>query len=403
MVIWIIAVVMVSVALAILLPPLFRQPKEGDVDRRAQNIAIAKEQLAQLEQDLADEKLAREEYEVAKEELEQALASNLEASVDAGVEVVDSPKSKMGLLMVGLFVPLFALGMYAVVGSPEMAGGKPPVAQAKSGSDKVDVEAMLATLRGKLEENPDNLKGWLMLGRSYMVMERFPLAVEAYKKANALSPDQPEIMLPLADAVAMTNGGRLQGEAKALIDRVLELEPENAMGLWLSGMASRQANDNDAALAAWQKLYGLLPAGSADQEEVGRLIAELGGDTPAVAAKSPAAGAGGITVTVGVPDEIRAQVKDTDLVFIYAKAMQGPPMPLAAVRKQVKDLPITITLDDSMAMMPQMKLSGFDRVKVGARISKGGGPIAQSGDVFAEQQNVQAGDKVELSIRQLVP
>ncbi|MGV6858698.1 MAG: c-type cytochrome biogenesis protein CcmI [bacterium] len=403
MIIWIIAAAMVGVALVILLAPMLRKASGADIDRQAQNIAIAREQLAALEQDLAEGRLERAEYEVSKNELEQALASNLEASVDAGVILADRPKSKLGVLMVGVFVPLFSIGMYAIVGNPEMASADgAPQPRAEAGKQDVDVEAMLATLKSKLEEKPDNLKGWLMLGRSYMVLERYPLAVDAYARADELSPNQPEIMLPLADALAMQSNGQLQGEPERLIRKVLEIDPENEMGLWLSGMAAKQSGDDKSALAAWQKLYAKLPPGSPDQEEVGRLVAELGG-TPVSGQTSVASAAEGITVTVDLPEAEKVKVKDDELVFVYAKAMQGPPMPLAAVRKQVRDLPVTLILDDSMAMMPQMKLSGFDRVKVGARVSRSGGPIAQSGDLFAEQENVQAGDKVELTINKTVP
>ncbi len=371
MLIWVFAIVLIGVALVFVLSPLLKKSRVDNVDREAQNILIAREQLAALEQGLADATIDVAVYEVAKHELEQSLASDL-ATVDSDVvEIKDTARSKLGVGVVAVFLPLFTLGMYMMIGSPHLIGsGVDPRSQASIAADPAEVDRILVELRAKLEEgdDPENLTGWLMLGRSYMSLERYSEAVEAYSKAHDMAPGEAKIMLPLADALAMQNNGYLEGEARELVQQVLENDPNNEMALWLEGMAAREANDYQAALTAWERLHGLLPEGSEDKKEVARLMEAIGGGiepTVEPQERQSAEKGVGITVKVDLADALKALVDPEDTVFIYAKAMQGPPMPLAAVKKQVKDLPVTLLLDDSRAMMPQMKLSGFDKVMVG--------------------------------------
>ena len=284
---------------------------------------------------------------------------------------------------------------------------------------------MVGTLEEKLKKEPNNLKGWVMLGRTYMVLNRHADAAKAYESANKLEAGNPDILLPMADALATANQGVLTGRPEELVKQALQKDPENMMGLWLAGMAAEQRSANAEAIAHWKKLDAMMDPASADSKEIRALIVRAGGtveSAPAApASKAPAAvtqapsiepqqavadtkqiATQAITVKVSLSEALRAKVSPDNTVFIYAKAVTGPPMPLAAVRKQVKDLPLEIKLDDSMAMMPQMKLSGFEEVKVGARVSLSGTPQAQTGDLFAEQSPVKAGDSIQLEINQVV-
>jgi cytochrome c-type biogenesis protein CcmH len=221
-------------------------------------------------------------------------------------------------------------------------------------------------------------------------------------------------MLSLADALAMENNGEIAGRPTQLINNALKIEPDNLTALWLGGMAARQQKNYVVAIERWQKVIPLIKEPT-EITEVRSLIDEamqkLSPDekkhlSKLVGAKSELlntkAGVTGITVTISLSDEMKLVAKPTDTVFIYAKAMSGPPMPLAALKKQVKDLPFTATLDDSMAMMPTMKLSAHSTVKVGARVSMSGQPIAQNGDLFTEKKSVKLGDNVELVIDSIV-
>jgi len=260
-----------------------------------------------------------------------------------------------------------------------------------------------------------------MLGRSYMVLKRFPDAVRAYEKAYKQMPDSVDIMLSLADSLAMKNGGNISGRPVELVNKALKIDPENLTALWLGGMAARQNKDYVTAIQRWTKVMGIIKD-PAERKEVRSLIVEaesmlspeqrdrvknalasiapVADKKPEITNQSAMTGAS-ITVSVSLSDAFKDKVKPTDLVFIYAKAMSGPPMPLAAAKMQVKDLPVKVVLNDSMAMIPSMKLSGHAEVVVGARVSKSGRPISQPGDLYAEKQGVKLGSQLDVKIDQV--
>ena len=270
-----------------------------------------------------------------------------------------------------------------------------------------DIDAMVAQLEEKLKTEPENPTGWFMLGRSYMVMKRFPDAATAFEEAHKQNPQDADTKLSLADALAMTNGGKMAGRPAQLVDEALALSPENPKALWLAGMAAREINMNQQAISYWQRLLPLLASDPKSSEEVKSLILQAGGtiptSDPTSTASTPIADTDGVRALVSISAELLSNTSPDDLVFVYAKAVQGPPMPLAAARRQVRELPLDITLDDSMGMMPQLKMSDHTQWIVGARISKSGQPIAASGDLYAESGPVGPGDRVELLINQIVP
>ncbi len=416
---WITIAIMLLVALAIVLPPLLRKMEGIEDDRREQNISIAKMQLAELEQEYKEGRIEKIAYESSKAELEQALYDDLQ-DTEENRDSKSALSKNTVIIAVGLFVPIMAVGLYAALGTPEALHESSLLRGAdlnmKHDQQVAMIDKMVGSLEAKLQKEPNNLKGWIMLGRSYTVLNRPADAVKAYEFANKLDVNNPAVLLPLADSIATTKQGDLRGRPEELIQQALEVDPKNIMGLWLAGMAAKQRSANDEAIRYWTELEGLLEPNSPDRKEVRALIASVGGtlkpmpETPAAtppkntpAETQTAASIGqAITVKVSLSDAMKAKVKPDMTVFIYAKALSGSPMPLAVAKKQVKDLPLEIQLDDSMAMMPQMKLSNFPQVKVGARISQSGTPMPQAGDLFAEQSPVKAGDRVELEINQFV-
>lgn len=405
---WIIAIAMLAVALAFVVLPLLKKPQTEASRRREQNIQIAREQLAELEAEFKAGSIEQDVYTQSREELELALHESLSGLGETGLEA-DARRPWFGLVVAGLFVPACSLGLYMMLGSPDMAlaptnKAQQAVANARQGkATQTDVDTMVTTLREKLEAQPENLTGWMMLGRSYMVMQRFDDAVYSYGKAQGLAPEDPQVLLPLADATAMTQGGRLAGKPLELVSKVLELEPENTMGLWLAGMAATQDNDQNSAIQYWSKLEKLLPPGSDDRIEVRRMLSDLGAKPSAEPQAPQAVGAAGsaISVEVALDATLASLASPEDVVFVYAKAITGPPMPLAAVKYRVSDLPVKVSLGDAQAMMPQMKLSGHKQVTVGARVSKSGQPVAAAGDLFAEKSPVDLGASVVLTINQV--
>jgi len=205
-------------------------------------------------------------------------------------------------------------------------------------------------------------------------------------------PNEPGILFALADAMAMRNDGDLQGEPEALVQRGLKMAPRFPNGLWLAGMAAQQRQDFATAHRYWSLLLPLVEDNPQSAQEVRSLLAMLEERVPELASESAAAAPAGrrLTLAVDISDELRARAAPDNTVFVYARAMQGPPMPLAVKRLRLADLPATLTLGDGDAMMPSMKLSSFDRVIVGARVSASGNPIAQSGDFYTELESVDS-------------
>lgn len=422
---WILAIGSLLVALAILAPTLLRRPvSEADYTTEI-DISIARERMAEVVREYEKGELSEEEFSQAKRDLEIALAQDI-----GGKETIEplrgqsEKSSRLALLAIVITLPALTLGLYQHLGSPELISPANADQQASSnqkshGSNAPDgmpsVEEMVAKLEAKLASEPENTEGWFMLGRTYMALNNYAGAVRAYEKLNTQIPNDPKIMLPLADATAMVNGGRLRGRPAELVLAALKMVPNNPTALWLAGSASSEVGDSEAAIGYWQRAKIVLISQPGLQSELTNLIAgeqqKLGHPVakalpliePAPMAPVSQATAPGLTVHVALAPELADKVSGEDTVFIYAKATSGPPMPLAVSRQRVKDLPITVTLDDSMAMMPQLKLSNFDQVNVGARVSKSGQPIAQPGDWQSELQiaKTNASDRVTLVINQL--
>lgn len=419
---WIIAILLIILALAMILPPLLKRTELDTNPRREQNIQIAKEQLAELETAFTNNEMQQDDYLARRDELEQALYSDT-----ASDEITTTQYAKPSIISTGLIaliIPVIAFGMYAKYGNSKALDSetaKTANTIPKKANGEPDVDAMVSGLRKKLEADPDNAKGWYMLGRSYMALNRYKDAVYSYEQLYKLEPKDGKIMLFLADASAMANNGNVLGRPAELIEKSLTLIPKSVTGLWLGGMASSQQGNHTKAIERWTALLPLLSKQPSQASEVRQLIAdakkklspEAIANLPTTSHKveekiEPAAAvstntqtvsdAKSIVVTITLSEHLKDQANASDTVFIYAKAMAGPPMPLAAKRIQVKDLPITITLDDSTAMMPAMKLSAFPQVIIGARISKSGNAIGVSGDLYSEKRNIALGTQQNLMI-----
>jgi len=287
------------------------------------------------------------------------------------------------------------------------AGGD--AAGAGAAPDNHAIEEMLARLIQRLEANPNDGQGWVMLARSYLALQRYDLANAAYAKATTLVQDNPDVWADYGDALATSSGGRLVGRPAELVQRALALNPRHPKALWLAGTASFQEGDFANAIAYWERLRVLLPENSEDARIIRNNIVQARerageGAPPAAQTQAPASGVV-IKGVVSLDDKLAEKVAPTDTVFIYARASEGPTIPLAVVRKQVKDLPVAFTLDDSLAMMPTLKLSNYKEVVVGARISKSGNAGRSSGDLEAVLPpiRVTSGKSLTLSINQIVP
>jgi cytochrome c-type biogenesis protein CcmH len=391
-----VATAMVAVAVAWILVPLLRSRGAGDVDRDASNVAILRDQLAELQADLGRGAIGAEQFEQAKRELERRVLEEVSAAPGAAAAQRGTPWA--AAVLAGL-VPVAAVLLYLFVGTPDALGPQSRVGAADGGHEvtREQVEKMVADLAARLEREPDNVNGWVILARSYYVMNRFDEAAKAYERAVALVPNDPDLLADYADTLAVTTGGNLSGKPLELAKRALAADPTHWKALALIGTEAFNRKDYRTAVQYWEKLKASAPPGSPIAQSVDASIAEareLGGMK--VAAKPPApavaAPAGGrVAGRVDLSPGLKGKVAPTDTVFVFARAAEGPRLPLAIIRKQVKDLPFEFALDDSMAMAPEMKLSSFPDVVVGARVSRSGNATPQSGDLEGLSKPVKVG------------
>jgi cytochrome c-type biogenesis protein CcmH len=401
---WILCAALLLAALSFLIWPLWRKSaSNNNVLRDAANLEILRDQGSEMEADLRNNLLTQDAFEQGRRELQVRLLDEVK-STENPVTGVRNPARVLAMVMIVL-IPLCSVLLYLKIGNVNAM--LPPEQQQAESADGFGVlksDVALQALEAKLAKNPDNPKGWLTLARSYSELQRYADAVRAYKELVRLVPNESQIWTNYADATAMNNNQSLLGEPTKMLDKALELDAENTTALALSGSAAMERGDYVAAITHWQKLISLLPP---DYPQIQMIIdgvtqardflsKQPGGreklaKLPAAPQKAAANPALAITGRVSLSPEMASHANPDDFVFILARAAQGPKMPLAVIRKQVKDLPIEFTLDDSMAMQPQMKLSGFDKVVVLARISKSGTPMAQPGDIEGTAGTVKPG------------
>lgn len=390
----------------VVVPLLLAKTVERKTDD-AVNIELAQNKLQELKADLAAGNLTQAQFAEAKQELEVGLYHDLHD----GAAQQTSGNGRWLIVPLLFIVPVLSLGLYSQLG--DFRAFEPqPEAAAEAGADPSgQINAMVATLEQRLQQQPDDLKGWLILGRSYKAIKRYDDAVIALRKAQALQGNNADILLQLADAVAGASGGSMQGEPAELVEQALKLQPDNEIGLWLSGMSKAEVGQYDEAVALWRKLQQRYQPGQPDYQELQDVIntaLERSGKQPeaqqAVSAQAAAVASPMVNVQVTLGEQFKASVKADDSVMVYVKAVNGPKMPLAAVKRQVKDLPLTISFDDSMAMMPTMKISSVDEVIVTARVSRSGNAMPTAGEPIgtAKVMGEQRQD-VKIVIDQQVP
>lgn len=397
---WIVCAVLLLVALPFVVLPLWRGAGNDNIDknnnevlRDAANLEILRDQSAELEADLRNDLLTRDAYEQGKRELQARLLEEVKSTEQPVIKPRNPAKALAVVLAV--LLPLFSVSLYLVIGNtgallpqehPGLAGD----------SGVIRSEAKLQELEKKLEQHPEDTDGWFQLARSYSEMGRFADAVRAYEQLVKLVPDAAQLWADYADVYAMNNNQSLLGEPTRFLNKALELDGSNLLALALSGSAAMERGDYVAAITHWAKLIDLLPPDNPELKIIRDgirqarefLAKQPGGkeklaQLPADTTPQKAVGTSAETVAGGVSlsPELAGKAAPTDTVFIFARDVQGKKTLLAALRKQVKDLPLQFTLDDSMTMQSQVKLSSFEQIEVVVRISKSGDPIAKPGDL----------------------
>lgn len=397
MIFWIFVTGLLALVLFFLIIPVLRPPKAVNTsDRQQQNIQIAREKKAQLDRQLQREELDQADYDEALKDLETALALDLERKE---ISTEQQPGKWAGWI-VAVLVPVLSIGLYLnlgeyrVIGNPELAQvDRTTQDNVAENHENMSIEAMMERLKQRLQDNPEDAEGWFIMGRTMMAMQQIDSAVTAFQRAYDLVGEEPGVMFTLADALALQNDGSMAGEPEQLVEKALKLSPQDATGMWLAGLAAEQRKDYKTAHNYWRDMLPQIADDAEATAEIRRLLALLEKRDPtieAIVANEVAPTVASISLSVDLDASVRDRAEPGDAVFIYAKAMQGPPMPLAVKKLTVGDLPVKVSLSDTDAMMPTMKLSSFDQVIVGARISKSGNPVAQAGDLFVELESIDS-------------
>jgi len=392
----------------VVLPLVFsRSPKS--ISQKNANVVIYQDRLRALEEDVSTGQLSDDQFALAKTELDKEVLADTEQA-DIVYQTYGSNIPLMLVLL--LLIPLGTFALYQIWGHGDQlqhielaqknASSQPSPAQAETPTPAI--EAMVEKLAERLKTRPDDAEGWVMLGRSYSVMKQYPKALAAYEKAYALLGDDPDILVTYADVAAKMNGGDFTGKPAAMITRALAIDPNHPKALLLAGFMHLQTEDFAAAIASWERMK-IHMAGqpqwieTADQY-IASAKARMLGSPEAQIAPPPA-----LQLSVDISDEVKQQVSADAVVFIFAKAKNGPPMPLGAIKTTVSALPGKFQLGDAQAVTPRFKISDFTDVSLSARIALSGTPGLQAGDFFAESISVKNdhSDTISLVINQQKP
>ncbi len=404
MVFWLIASAMMLIAFAIIFPPLWRAQtlnKTDDLDQR--NIKIARERLAELKANRDSGGINQAQYDEQESELELALSDDLAISHQ---QTVSFRQGRWLVYVLAVAIPFLSIALYLDLGDyGAITRSKAPMSQEATNMPSPEaINGMVVKLAEKLKAEPNNLEGWQMLGRSYKVMKKFPEAVDALSHAYALAQDNGDVLLQYAEALMLANNNSWVGKPDELVKKVLTQQPDNLNALWFAAMATAQQGDKPSAVNYLRKLEALLPSDSPDKKELQALItntaqqagipSEVVSQKPQVAAKSGIS----VGVQVSLDDALKTQTNPEDTVFIYAQAITGPKMPLAIIQKRVSDLPLSVTLTDAEAMLPAMKLSQFNQVRLLARITKTGSAMPVAGDLLGTVESADTAKQQKYQI-----
>jgi len=443
---WAIMIGMLLVAIAILVFPLLKTRDSFAVAYKESNLKINDEKIGELDLDLAEGRIDQVFYKSAREELDRELLIDIpEESQETAAQHYSraAKRHPAWALLISVFVPMLTflvyleLGMHAASTKSFLVEQTAVQAQAPAVETQLrSVEDMARKLEEHIEKNGGTVEEWIMLARSHKYLGEHELAAKAFGVALEKDKNNAQLMLESAEMMALGNNRVFSAEARNLVLAAYKLEPDNANVLWFIGVAEFQEGNHQQAI---KHLTKLLPLASGDKDVASsvisivakareKLIAEgekmpelvdLLGVEPLASEKSSAVNvvtvdpagssvaATRLQVTVDIEQNIKQKFNADDVVFVYAKAKQGPRMPLAAQRLTLAELPITVTLDDSMAMVDGMNISAFDQLVISARITKSASAIARSGDFIGqtelEVKNKGTVTKLNLVIDTMVP
>jgi cytochrome c-type biogenesis protein CcmH len=379
---WTLAALTLLAAYALFAPALLGKPRRSAVDRQKLNLELHRQRQEELAREFAGNEL-----ESLQAELDQDLLGDLDAAENAGA----APKRQgRGALAAALAAaPLLGILLYSQLGRFDLADFRAQPQAREKPAGAPEFQEMIDRLAERLQTDAGDLRGWTLLGRSYQQVEQYDKAADAYARAAKLAPDNLDLKAAYAESLGESLEGNYTGEPARLAAEILAKDPKHRSALWLAGAGAAQSGDTAQAIGYLETLRAEFPKDSPDDKHLGKIIGDLK-NAPAAEGEAAAEGEDeqpatgeqkSIQVKVTLAAALEAKAAPDDLVFIFARAAAGPPMPLAIVRKKVKDLPVEVTLDDSMSMVQGMNLSAFDQLVIGARISKSGQALPKPGDL----------------------
>ncbi len=435
---WVISGIFIVAALLFVIPTLLRNRdiQQANLEHDAVNITVYRDQLAELDNDLQNDILTQEQYNKSKQELQQRMLQDIPDEEKTHARKNKKIHNIAITVFIVLTLPLAAVFLYLTVGDTR---GLLPQAQLASatqmnrGGDGENptghdnFSSVLESLISRLSNNPGDIEGWVMLGRTYTSMERYAEASNTYAKLVELVPNNPQILSDYARALAMRNQGTLAGKPTELLYEALKIDPQYPPALALAGHAEFEQERYAQASGHWEKLLTAIPPDSPLAKSVrdsiaeAKLLASGEKEKPPeqhVVATEPVenniqpvkndiadkSSATSVSGQVSIKSELASKSAPNDTLFIYARAKTGPKMPLAILRLKVSDLPATFTLTDDMAMTPTMKMSSFPEVIIEARISKSGQAVPASGDLQGFSEPVKLGhNDIKITIDRQIP
>ncbi|MBT5031110.1 MAG: c-type cytochrome biogenesis protein CcmI [Proteobacteria bacterium] len=413
----IVACVMVLICLLALILPLSRNNTSAPIDSGNYNIEIAREKLADLEIQKDAGSISDTEFNKLSEDAKRVLI------LETGQDVTHALSHGNPLLLsvgIAALVPILALTLYLMLGTPEgLAHNAMPGQQAAADAGQ-NIDSLLQSLQDKLADNPDDAEGWALLGRTSMSMQRFAQAQNAFSNLRRIVGDAPSVMLQLADAEVMLNGGAFTQETRNYVTTAYAAEPNNIQAIWMTAMLDTQEGNLTSAISKWEQLEVLLAGQPEQQARIRQLIVDARGaveqlpranvladtlvNTSEQAIRAANLDGVSVSIEVSLSADLPKPVQNEQLVYVYARAVSGPPMPLAAKQLRVADLPTTITLTEQDAVIDGMTLARFPRIVLGARISMTGEPTAQPGDIqnITRPLDLPLEEPVRIEIKDLV-
>lgn len=395
---WILAAALLVVVLLGLAWPLLRPATTSD-RTAASNLRLLRDQLAELEAEHAAGTIDAVQLAGARAELERRV---LEETGAADVPIQARP-GRTSAIVLALAVPAIAVALYARLGNP--MGLDAGDSQTPGHATAADVESLVQRLADRMKAQPDDPAGWALLGRAYAGLQRWQPSREAFAEAVRRSPPDPQLLADYADVLAMTQDQKMTGEPERLALQALALDPDHLKALALAGTAAFERGDAVGALKHWERARAVAPSDSPFAQGLDGSIAEAraaaGASAPPVPPPPPpaaAASAAPLRVTVRLAPALAARVPPGATLFVFARAAEGPRMPLAIVRQPAGSAPVQVVLDDRSAMSPQLRLSGFPRVVVGARISASGNATPQPGDLEGQSDPMTSSGTAEVLI-----